>query len=265
MHSPSKTALNAAELLLEQHQKNVAFTDLPIDIKPKTESDAYAIQSALFNLRKSSLGDIVGYKVALTSEVMQNLLQFPSPFSGPLHGNLIYNDGKILSAKDYGHLCIECEIAAVLKTDLPQRESPYRAIDIADAIDTIAPALEIVDDRRADYDRISQEVLTLIADNAWNAGLVHGKMTDDWRTLDLATLKGTVRINGQLMGEGYGRDVPRPNHQGRHDDHDWNNDQNPICSAWRRADIYYSTARLGRRTRIMIKLQSKWAAEAKKT
>ena len=207
MHSPSKTALNAAELLLEQHQKNVAFTDLPIDIKPKTESDAYAIQSALFNLRKSSLGDIVGYKVALTSEVMQNLLQFPSPFSGPLHGNLIYNDGKILSAKDYGHLCIECEIAAVLKTDLPQRERPYRAIDIADAIDTIAPALEIVDDRRADYDRISQEVLTLIADNAWNAGLVHGKMTDDWRTLDLATLKGTVRINGQLMGEGYGRDV----------------------------------------------------------
>ena len=32
-------------------------------------------------------------------------------------------------------------------------------------------------------------------------------MTDDWRTLDLAALKGTVRINGQLVGEGYGRDV----------------------------------------------------------
>ena len=200
MHSQSKTALKAAELLLAQHRKNVAFTDLPIDIKPKTESDAYAIQAEFFKLRKSRLGDIVGYKVALTSEVMQSLLQFPSPFSGPLHGNLIYNDGKILSAKDYGHLCIECEIAAVLKTDLPQRETPYRATDIAHAIDTIAPALEIVDDRRADYDRISQEVLTLIADNAWNAGLVHGKMTDDWRTLDLAALKGTVRINGQLVG-----------------------------------------------------------------
>ena len=45
MHSQSKTALKAAELLLAQHRKNVAFTDLPIDIKPKTESDAYAIQA----------------------------------------------------------------------------------------------------------------------------------------------------------------------------------------------------------------------------
>ncbi|MDA0237476.1 MAG: fumarylacetoacetate hydrolase family protein [Proteobacteria bacterium] len=207
MQNQSKIALKAAQLLLEQHSQDAAFADLPIDIKPTTESQAYAIQSEFFKLRKSSLGDIVGYKVALTSEVMQNLVKFPTPFSGPLHGNLIYEDGVTLLTKNYGQLCIECEIAAVLKTDLPRRETPYCATDIADAIDTIAPALEIVDDRRADYDRISQEILTVIADNALNAGLVHGKMTDDWRQLDLATLKGTVRINGQLTGEGYGRDV----------------------------------------------------------
>ena len=74
-------------------------------------------------------------------------------------------------------------------------------------IDTIAPALEIVDDRNADYDRISNEVLTLIADNAWNAGLVHGQMVKDWRNLDLADLQGTVYINEQLVDTGYGRDV----------------------------------------------------------
>ena len=207
MKSQSKIALKAASFLLEQHRQHVAFADLPIDIRPKNESEAYAVQSEFFKLRQSSLGDIVGYKVALTSEVMQSLLQFPSPFSGPLHGKLIHSDGVTLSAKDYGQLCIECEIVAMLKIDLPQREAPYCATDIADAISTIAPALEIVDDRGANYDRISQEVLTLIADNAWNAGLVHGKMKDDWRTLDLANLKGTVSINGQLMGEGYGRDV----------------------------------------------------------
>ena len=50
-------------------------------------------------------------------------------------------------------------------------------------------------------------MLTLIADNAWNAGVVVGPALRDWRQLDLAQLHGTVRINGKLAGEGYGRDV----------------------------------------------------------
>ena len=200
-------ALKAAKFLVEQHNKNVSFVSLPSHLAAKTESDAYAIQSELFDLRKSTLGAIAGYKVALTSEVMQKLLRFPSPFSGPLHKNLIYTDGASLAAKDYGRICIECEIAAVLKTDLVPKGQPYTASDIADVIDTIAPALEIVDDRNADYDRISNEVLTLIADNAWNAGLVHGQMVKEWQNLDLAELQGTVYINERLVGTGYGRDV----------------------------------------------------------
>ena len=207
MQNRPKHALRAAKLLLDQHDKNISFSSLPSHLAPTTESGAYAVQSELFELRKPRLGSIAGYKVALTSEVMQKLLRFPSPFSGPLHNKLIYTDGASLAPDDYGRVCIECEIAAVLKTDLLPRELPYNATDIAKAIDTIAPALEIVDDRNANYDRISDEVLTLIADNAWNAGLVYGQMIKDWRELDLAELQGTVYINDKLVGTGYGRDV----------------------------------------------------------
>ena len=200
-------SLQAAKELQRQHKENVAFSNLSSELHPTTEDEAYAIQRELFTLRKSDWGDITGYKVALTSEVMQRMLNFPSPFSGPLHANLIQKSGARLIASDYGRLCIECEIAAILRDDLPLRDQPYTRNDIEDAVDMIAPALEIVDDRRADYDHISKEVHTLIADNAWNKGLVHGTLVRDWRQLDLASLQGTVSINGHLTGTGKGADV----------------------------------------------------------
>lgn len=75
-------ALKAAKFLVEQHNKNVSFVSLPSHLAAKTESDAYAIQSELFDLRKSTLGAIAGYKVALTSEVMQKLLRFRPLLAG---------------------------------------------------------------------------------------------------------------------------------------------------------------------------------------
>jgi len=200
-------SLQAAKELQRQHKENIAFANLAPELHPTTEEEAYAIQRELFTLRKSDWGDIAGYKVALTSEVMQRMLNFPSPFSGPLHANLIQKSGARLIASDYGRLCIECEIAATLREDLPLRDQPYTRSDIEDAVDMITPALEIVDDRRADYDHISKEVHTLIADNAWNKGLVHGTLVRDWRQLDLASLRGTVTINGHETGTGHGSDV----------------------------------------------------------
>ena len=69
---PSR-AIRAAELLTSQHRENKPFSDLPADVAPIDEREAYAIQSEFFRVRQPELGPIVGYKVALTSQVMQNL------------------------------------------------------------------------------------------------------------------------------------------------------------------------------------------------
>src|SRR5215475_5550438 len=69
------------------------------------------------------------------------------------------------------------------------------------------PAFELVDDRQADYTQLAAQVLTLIADNAWNAGIVLGSPFMDWRTVDLAAARGVMVINGTVAGEGRGRDV----------------------------------------------------------
>ena len=203
----SRRSRIAANLLNDQHANRLPFSRLPDECAPRNDAEAYATQEALQRMRAAELGETAGYKVALTSTVMQDMLQYFSPFSGPLHANLMHQAGERLDSTQYGRLCIECELAAVLGKTLLARNAPYTREQIADAVVTIAPALELVDDRNADYNDISTLVRTLIADNAWNAGVVLGPALDNWQHLDLATLHGTVEVNGKITGEGYGRDV----------------------------------------------------------
>src|SRR5690606_29863226 len=78
---------------------------------------------------------------------------------------------------------------------------------VANAVGSVMPALELADDRNADYQQLPGNALTLIADNAWNEGAVLGAPVKDWRGIDLASLRGVAKINGKVAGEGYGREL----------------------------------------------------------
>jgi 2-keto-4-pentenoate hydratase len=197
----------AAQRLLEQHRTRQPFDALPDALAPRDVGDAYAIQEAFRALRAERLGPTTGFKVALTSTVMQQMLRFYSPFAGPIHANLVHRSPAVLKFADYGRPGIECELAAYLGRDLPAEGAPYTREQIADAVETLMPAFELVDDRGADYQKISALILTLIADNAWNGGIVLGEPVTDWRGLDLAAIKGVLTMNGAVAGEGHGRDV----------------------------------------------------------
>lgn len=196
-----------AQLLLDQHRARQPFDALPEALAPRGVEDAYAIQEAFRALRADRLGPVAGYKVALTSTVMQEMLRFFSPFAGPIHAGLIHHSPAALRYSDYGRPGIECELAAYLGRDLPADKAPYTRDQIADSVEALMPAFELVDDRNADYKKISSLILTLIADNAWNGGIVLGKPVKDWRSLDLAAIRGALTMNGAPAGEGHGRDV----------------------------------------------------------
>lgn len=197
----------AAQLLLEQHSARQNFDALPEPLAPRGVEDAYAIQEAFRAIREQKLGPTTGFKVALTSTVMQQMLRFYSPFAGPIHAGLVHKSPAVLKFADYGRPGIECELAAYLGKDLPAEGAPYTREQIADAVETLMPAFELVDDRNADYQKISALILTLIADNAWNGGIVLGAPVKDWRKLDLAAIGGVLTMNGTVAGEGHGRDV----------------------------------------------------------
>jgi 2-keto-4-pentenoate hydratase len=69
------------------------------------------------------------------------------------------------------------------------------------------PSLEIADDRFADYALLKQGFFTLVAENAWNHGVVLGTAiaAKDFDTL--WKTQATAFINGQAIGQGHCSDV----------------------------------------------------------
>ena len=65
--------------------------------------------------------------------------------------------------------------------------------DVAAAVDGVCPAIEIIDDRGADYR--SLDAFSLIADNAWNGGIVLGDFTPSFP--DLAAIEAVVSVDGE--------------------------------------------------------------------
>src|SRR5436190_1640722 len=100
-------------------------------------------------------------------------------------------------------------------TPLPEELAPRTAAEAyaiqdsyvalrAENVAAVMPAIEIADDRNADYSRLARHPLELIADNGWNEGAVLGVPVENWRSLDLAALRGVATINGDVVGEGVG-------------------------------------------------------------
>ena len=79
-----------------------------------------------------------------------------------------------------------------LGRDLLPLGRPFTMADVQGAVDAVAPAIEVVDDRGCDY--ASLDAVSLIADNAWNAGIVHGEFRAAWPELD--AVHGEVFVDG---------------------------------------------------------------------
>ena len=165
-------------------------------------ADAYAVQAALVEQMRPAFGRQVGYKIGLTSGRMQKLCSIDHPIAGVVLQARLCPSGASLSLSSLIHLGIEFEICVRLGRSLVPRAQPYALEDVAQAVDAVAPAFEVVDDRNSTY---PLDLLSLVADNAWNDGLVVGAFQSSWP--DLTTERGTVECNGKIVDEGHGRDV----------------------------------------------------------
>ena len=96
-------------------------------------------------------------------------------------------------AADYVRLLVEFEIGVELAEDLPVIGAPYDRARVAQAVAAVMPALELADDRNADYSILPSNPLMLVADNAWNEGAVLGAPVRDWQGVDLAALEAKAK------------------------------------------------------------------------
>jgi 2-keto-4-pentenoate hydratase len=196
-------ARRAAEALLAAHKANVQFTALGPPDKPATISDAYDIQERYVALLRGEHGDAVGHKVGLTSATMQKFCGIDHPIAGVVLASRVHQSGATVRRADYGRLGLEFEIAVRIKSDVPVSGAPVTAELVAPHIGGVCAAIELVDDRSADYGNL--DVLSLVADNSWNAGIVLSEFSAKWPDLEPAL--GRATKDGTGIGEGHGRDI----------------------------------------------------------
>lgn len=196
-------AKRAAETLLAAHKANLQFGALAPPERPASVADAYDIQQNFVTLLRGAHGDAVGYKVGLTSAAMQTFCGIDHPIAGVVLARRVLRSGARVRRADYGRLGLEFEIAVRLKSDVPVTNTPLTPEAIAPHIDGVCAAIEVVDDRNADY--ASLDVLTLVADNSWNAGIVLSEFLTTWP--DLEGVPGRASKDGAAIGEGHGRDI----------------------------------------------------------
>lgn len=194
----------AAARLFAAHEQRERFAPLPPDLAPRTAKDAYAIQDALLALRSDKLGPIAGYKIALSSKEMQRFVGVDTPQAGAILRSQVRRSPARVRAADYVRLIVEFEVAVEMGDDLPVADAPFSRERVARAVGAVMPAIEIADDRGADYAQLSRHPLELIADNCWNEGAVLGEPMRDWKGVDLGGVLGVAKINGSKVGEGRG-------------------------------------------------------------
>ena len=163
---------------------------------------AYAIQSAYVGRMLATHGSRVGYQIGLTSARMQKMCSIDHPVAGVVLESRLHPSGIRRRLGDLVHLGIEFEVCVRLGRSLVPRETPYEMSEVADAVDAVCPAFEVIDDRNSAY---PLDLLSLVADNAWNEGIVQGEYRTSWR--DLAAARGIVERNGEAIDQGHGRDV----------------------------------------------------------
>jgi 2-keto-4-pentenoate hydratase len=164
------------------------------------------VQREYVRLRLRASGtERAGYKVGLTSKRMQEMCGLDSPVAGVVLAGGVLRSGASVTSSAYGRLGLEFEIAVRMRRDLrPPAGRSLDLADVADALEGVCPAIEIIDDRHADYGAL--DMLSVIADNAWNAGIVLGTFADGDR-LDLAAIEGVVSVDGNPVDRGRGSDV----------------------------------------------------------
>lgn len=176
---------------------------LPGEMMPANLDQAYDVQRAFEEAETAGgRGAVVGYKIGLTTPVMQRLCGVAEPCFGAIFATEVHDRRAELSVARYCRLGIETEIAVRLGADLPDGDDRER---VARAVECCMAAIEVLEDLRHDYTRLSAPAM--VAGNVWNAGAVLGPPVVEWRRLDLARLAARLTINGGEIGAGRGADV----------------------------------------------------------
>ena len=159
--------------------------------------DAYEIQLLNVRHRLADGARVNGHKVGLSSAAMQQMMGVDEPDYGHLLSDMEVSPDRPVPADRYCFPRVEVEVGFVLGESLPGEGC--REEDVLAATEYVAPAIELIDSRIADWDI---GIADTIADNASSAGYVLGAERTDPRSVDLCMIDAVLTRNGEQVAEG---------------------------------------------------------------
>ena len=201
------TAEQIADYLMDVRRSRVTVGWWPKAKMPANERAAYAAQDAYLKRITAEDGDITGYKIGLTAPAIWEQTGLRSPAYGPIRRNRVFERAVTLKASQHTRLGLELEIILTVNADVPAPPvgKPYDKDSVTPYIASARAGFELIEDRGADYSRLS--ALHLIMDVGWNWGSLLAAENPDWNKLDLASLKGSVSFDGEVVATGSSGDV----------------------------------------------------------
>ncbi len=194
-------AEKAAHFVDRAHRNRETYVNLPLALAPRSIDDAYAAQEALAALWQAERGPVAGLKIATTTKIMQDLMGIDHPCGGMIFASRIHASPAKIERAGFVNLVVECELAVRLGRDLPSTDEPYDRSSVRSAVAAVMPAFELIEDRRAVYRETRAQ--SLIADNAWNGGIVLGTEQVLPADLDLDGLTGSLSVDSAASRSGF--------------------------------------------------------------
>ena len=193
----SETRAALAAELAQAERTRVPMTPLTGSQPDIDVVDAYEIQLINIRARLAEGAVVVGHKVGLSSEAMQQMMGVDEPDYGHLLADMeVFEDVPVPTGR-YLFPRVEVEVGFILAADLPG--AGCTEDDVLAATAAFAPAIELIDTRITDW-KIA--LCDTIADNASSAGFVLGRERVSPKDIDITAIDAVLTRNGEVVAEG---------------------------------------------------------------
>ena len=189
----------AARLFDAARRGRYFVDDIPAELGLDNLEDAARVAERVVALSGER---VVGFLVGATSPEMQRNLDTDEPYYAHiLESNLCLSPADLVP-RSLLTIGLESEIAFTLGADLPARATPYSVDEVAGAIRSMHPSVEVVNGHVRDW--LEKPTAWVMADNGTDGPLVLGAPIESWRDIDRPAIPVTLTVNGELVREGLG-------------------------------------------------------------
>ena len=177
-----------ADFLLNHRRTGEPVAELPADLRPATEQEAFFVQDTMMQ----AYGEVGGWKIgARTPDGV--------PFFAPMPAQWMGENGTLFRGPMHRLHGVEAEIAFRLGKDLPKRTEPYTRDQILEAIGSCHPAIEIIESALTDPLAAPRE--SMMADMQMHGGFVTGPAVPAWQQIDWQHEGVHLFVDGSVRAE----------------------------------------------------------------